>query len=253
MTLQGDPQPHNPLATELPLRLRRSAPANFKALVVAGIMIAAIAMTPPLPDPGPPQPSNSSIALESRPFERRAAPAVVSPPAEPPVPADAATAQEPEVDPAEAAVPAEAPAEQPPAAAPEPPAAVVVPPAEAAPRPAINEPQPAQPGWTIYVAGTGGQDVVDACIGPVHYTPTDAFSLFITEHDYCGGWARFSSINVGQTVTLAGYGSYTVTARGQVPLGGTTSHVSAVFGGFPRAVLQTCIPGTSQMLVIALN
>jgi hypothetical protein len=107
--------------------------------------------------------------------------------------------------------------------------------------------------WTIEVAGSGGQEMVDACIGPVHYTPTDDFSLFITEHDYCGGWARFSGIEVGQTVTLPGYGTYTVDARGQVPLGGTTSHVSAAFDGFPRAVLQTCIPGTNQILVIALN
>jgi LysM repeat protein len=39
----------------------------------------------------------------------------------------------------------------------------------------------------------------------------------------------------------------------QVPNPGTTNDVAAVFGGFPRAVLQTCIPGTTQMLVIALN
>ena len=28
---------------------------------------------------------------------------------------------------------------------------------------------------------------------------------------------------------------------------------SAVFGGFPRVILQTCIPGTNQMLVVGLN
>jgi hypothetical protein len=106
---------------------------------------------------------------------------------------------------------------------------------------------------TIYVAGAGGQALVDQCIGPIHFTPTDGYSLFITEHDFCGGWARFSGIQVGERVDLAGYGSYTVAARGQVPNGGTTNDVAAVFGGFPRAVLQTCIPGTSQMLVIALN
>jgi len=38
-----------------------------------------------------------------------------------------------------------------------------------------------------------------------------------------------------------------------VPNPGTTNNVSAVFGGFPRVILQTCIPGTSQMLVIGLN
>ncbi|MCE3293767.1 MAG: peptidoglycan-binding protein [Arthrobacter sp.] len=103
------------------------------------------------------------------------------------------------------------------------------------------------------MAGAGGQALVDSCIGPIHFTPTDGYSLFITEHDFCGGWARFSGIQVGERVDLPGYGSYTVAGRGQVPNGGTTNDVAAVFGGFPRAVLQTCIPGTTQMLVIALN
>ncbi|MDP9982262.1 LysM repeat protein [Pseudarthrobacter oxydans] len=106
---------------------------------------------------------------------------------------------------------------------------------------------------TIFVAGSGGQAMVDRCIGPIHFTPTDAYSLFITEHDFCGGWARFSGIGVGETVVIAGYGTYTATARGQVSQGGTTNNVAAVFGGFPRAILQTCIPGTNQMLLIGLN
>ena len=95
--------------------------------------------------------------------------------------------------------------------------------------------------------------MVDACIGPIHYTPNDGYSLFITEHDFCGGWARFSGIGVGETVSIPGYGTFTVTGRGTVPNPGTTNDVIAVFGGFPRAILQTCIPGTSQMLLIALN
>lgn len=121
----------------------------------------------------------------------------------------------------------------------------------AAPAPAPASAAPA--ARTIYVAGAGGQSMVDACIGPIHYTPNDGYSLFITEHDYCGGWARFSGIGVGETVSIPGYGTYTVTARGQVPNPGTTNDVIAVFGGFPRAILQTCIPGASQMLLIALN
>jgi hypothetical protein len=106
---------------------------------------------------------------------------------------------------------------------------------------------------TIYVAGAGGQAMVDSCIGPIHFTPTDGYSVFITEHDFCGGWARFSGISVGERVDIPGYGSYRVSARSQVPNPGTTNDVAAVFRGFPRAVLQTCIPGTTQMLVIALN
>ncbi|MFJ6028542.1 peptidoglycan-binding protein [Pseudarthrobacter sp. NPDC092424] len=151
------------------------------------------------------------------------APAAVVPP---PAPAVAGAP-----DPAPAPVPASAPAPPPPAPAP-------------APAPAVR---------TIYVAGSGGQELIDACIGPIHFTPNDGYSLFITEHDFCGGWARFSGIAVGETVSLPGYGTYTVTGRGQVPNPGTTNDVVAVFGSFPRAILQTCIPGTSQMLLIALN
>ncbi|MGG6379888.1 LysM peptidoglycan-binding domain-containing protein [Paenarthrobacter sp. NEAU-H11] len=146
----------------------------------------------------------------------------------PPVAAPAAAS------PASAPVAASVPAPAPPAAAPAPVFAA----------PAVR---------TIYVAGAGGQAMVDACIGPIHYTPNDGYSLFITEHDFCGGWARFSGIGVGETVSIPGYGTYTVSARGQVPNPGTTNDVIAVFGGFPRAILQTCIPGTSQMLLIALN
>lgn len=136
--------------------------------------------------------------------------------------------------------------------------AVAVPKSAAAPAPAtVQAPAPARAPApavrTIYVAGAGGQALVDSCIGPIHFTPTDGYSLFITEHDFCGGWARFSGIGVGERVDIPGYGSYTVAARSQVPNPGTTNDVAAVFGGFPRAVLQTCIPGTSQMLVIALN
>jgi hypothetical protein len=122
-----------------------------------------------------------------------------------------------------------------------------------APAPAPAPAAIAPPVRTIYVAASGGQEMVDRCIGPIHFTPTDAYALFITEHDFCGGWARFSGIAVGEVVSIPGYGTYTATARGQVPQGGTTNHVAGVFGGFPRAVLQTCIPGTSQMLLIALN
>jgi LysM repeat protein len=120
----------------------------------------------------------------------------------------------------------------------------------AAPAPA---PAPAPAVRTIYVAGAGGQSMVDACIGPIHYTPTNAYATFITEHDFCGGWGRFSGISVGETVSIPGYGTFTATGRGQVPNPGSTNDVAAVFGGFPAVVLQTCIPGTSQMLVIALN
>lgn len=145
-------------------------------------------------------------------------------------------------------VPAPAPAAPAKAAAPTPVAAAPAQAAAAAPQ------APAAPAVRIiYVAGSGGQSLVDACIGPIHFTPTDAHALFITEHDFCGGWARFSGIRVGETVKLSGFGTYKATGRAQVVQGGTTNDVAAAFGGFPRAVLQTCIPGTNQILLVALN
>lgn len=144
----------------------------------------------------------------------------------------------------------------PPVAGPPPAPAATAPseatPAAAAPAAAAPPAVPAA-GRTIYVAGAGGQAMVDRCIGPIHFTPTDAYSLFITEHDSCGGWARFSGIGIGETVSIPGFGTFTATGRGIVPQGSTTDAVAAVFGGFPRAILQTCIPGTTRMLLIGLN
>jgi hypothetical protein len=199
-----------------------------------------------------------ALKKPSPPVAKPAAAVAVPKPAVAAVPQPAAPA--PVAARPKAAPPAAAPVAPPKAAAPAPapkvaaPVVAPAPPPVPAPAPApAPAPPPAPAVRTIYVAGAGGQALVDSCIGPIHFTPTDGYSLFITEHDFCGGWARFSGIQVGERVDLPGYGSYTVAGRGQVPNGGTTNDVAAVFGGFPRAVLQTCIPGTTQMLVIALN
>ena len=263
---------------------------DVKALILAGLLLAAVAApiwpTAPAGSPGAvAQPAPVHSPNDAMPWPGGARPgwetaagarASVSPSSgsvtsdepvskKPSLPAAKPATAVAAAKPAVAAVPkpaAPAPVPAPPkAAAPAP--APVAPPKAAAPAPApkvaapVLAPAPAPPPApavrTIYVAGAGGQALVDSCIGPIHFTPTDGYSLFITEHDFCGGWARFSGIQVGERVDLPGYGSYTVAGRGQVPNGGTTNDVAAVFGGFPRAVLQTCIPGTTQMLVIALN
>lgn len=114
-------------------------------------------------------------------------------------------------------------------------------------------PAPAAPaGRVITLAGSGGQDMINRCIGPIHFTPVWQ-SYSITEHDYCGGWARFSGIQVGETVTIPGVGTYKVTGRGVVPNPGTVDNLAAVLGGIPPVFLQTCIPGTRTMLVIGLG
>ena len=234
----------------LPAFPDQSTTAAGRVAGAASPDVPAAAAPAETPDPAGPD-AVAAVALDPD----GEAPAVVAaaPPASEPEPAPELPAPPPEPAPAaeSVAAPAPAPAAEPvPAPAPVPePAPVPAP----APEPAPVYVAPAPAVRTIYVAGAGGQSMVDACIGPIHYTPNDGYSLFITEHDFCGGWARFSGIGVGETVSIPGYGTYTATARGQVPNPGTTNDVIAVFGGFPRAVLQTCIPGTSQMLLIALN
>ncbi|HEX9227773.1 MAG TPA: LysM domain-containing protein [Arthrobacter sp.] len=141
--------------------------------------------------------------------------------------------------------PAPAPAPAKKAAVPAPAASVK----KAAAAPAAPAPSA---GRVITLAGSGGQGMIDRCIGPVHFTPISQ-SYSITEHDYCGGWARFSGIQVGETVTITGVGTYKVTGRGVVPNPGTMNHLAAVLGGIPPVFLQTCIPGTRTMLVIGLG
>lgn len=118
----------------------------------------------------------------------------------------------------------------------------------AAPAPA---PAPA-PGAYIPVVGAGGQGAVDACAGPVHFTPVTV-SVSIAEHDFCGGWARMGWIQPGTVVTVQGYGTFTAYQRMVVPRGAQQGVLAGFSGGYPPIFLQTCIPGTSEMLLIALH
>ena len=141
-----------------------------------------------------------------------------------------------------------------PAAAPAPAKKAATSPAAPVQKAPAAAPAPKAPsaGRVITLAGSGGQAMIDRCIGPIHFTPISQ-SISITEHDYCGGWARFSGIQVGETVTITGIGTYKVTGRGVGPNPGTTNNLSPVLGGIPRRFLHTCIPGTRTMLVIGLG
>lgn len=118
-------------------------------------------------------------------------------------------------------------------------------------QPQAPAPAPA-PSAFIPVVGAGGQAAVDACAGPVRFTPVTA-SISIAEHDFCGGWSRMSWIQPGTVVTVQGYGTYTAFQRMVVPQGAGQSVLAGFAGGYPPIFLQTCIPGTSQMLLIALH
>lgn len=123
----------------------------------------------------------------------------------------------------------------------------------AAPVPAQQAPAPAAPPTAyIPVVAAGGQSAVDACMGPVHFTPVTV-SVDIAEHDYCGGWSRMSWIQPGTLVTVQGYGTFTAFQRMIVANSAPEGVLAGFAGGYPPIILQTCIPGTSQMIVIGLH
>lgn len=112
-------------------------------------------------------------------------------------------------------------------------------------------PQPVIPsGVNIHVGVAGNQATIDSCIGPVLFT--GAPYPYVAEHDSCGGWARFGSLSPGMQVNLTGLlnGSYTVGNVIRIPQG-SMSDVLAPLGS-PKVVLQTCIPGTSDMIAVGL-
>jgi hypothetical protein len=118
---------------------------------------------------------------------------------------------------------------------------------EAQPAPA---PQPA--AVFIPVVGAGGQAAVDACAGAVRFTPVTV-SVSIAEHDLCGGWDRMGWIQPDTVVSVQGYGTFTAVQRMVVPQGAKEGVLGGFAGGYPPIFLQTCIPGTSEMLLIALR
>lgn len=139
------------------------------------------------------------------------------------------------------AAPAQPAADEAPAAAPVSHAAPAQPAAPAGP-----------PTAYIPVAGSGGQAAVNACQGPIRFTPVTV-SVSIVEHDFCGGWSRMSWIQPGTVVTVQGYGTFTAFQRMVVSQGASEYVVGNFAGGYPPIFLQTCIPGTDQMLLIGLH
>ena len=133
--------------------------------------------------------------------------------------------------------------------------------AAAAPAPVVAAPAPAPapdpapapaPGAYIPVVAAGGQAAVDACAGPVRFTPVTV-SISIAEHDFCGGLARMGWIQPGTVVTVQGYGTFTAYERMVVSRGAQQGVLAGFSGGYPPIFLQTCIPGTAEMLLIALH
>lgn len=128
-----------------------------------------------------------------------------------------------------------------------------VPPAPVAPAPVVPEVVvPAAPtGVNIYVGAAGGQDVIDSCIGPVLFNGAPGYT-YVAEHDSCGGWARFGSLSNGMKVTMSGLvsGTYTVGGSVRVPQGANSYALAPL--GSPAVILQTCIPGTNDMIVVGL-
>lgn len=142
-----------------------------------------------------------------------------------------------------ATVPEAVPAAAPPAQAVQAPAAVAPPAAPVSP--AVSR--------EVYVGLTGGQSVVDLGRGPVLFPLSDISTPYVAEHDSMGGWARFGTLSAGMTVRMSGLvtGTYTVGQIINVPKGGTTAEFGK-FSVMPKVMLQTCVPGTSRMIVVGL-
>ncbi|WP_433875433.1 hypothetical protein [Sinomonas atrocyanea] len=124
--------------------------------------------------------------------------------------------------------------------------------AEAEAQQAQPAPAPQPAAVFIPVVGAGGQAAVDACAGPVRFTPVTV-SVSIAEHDLCGGWDRMGWIQPDTVVSVQGYGTFTAVQRMVVPQGAKEGVLGGFAGGYPPIFLQTCIPGTSEMLLIALR
>jgi len=126
-----------------------------------------------------------------------------------------------------------------------------VPSVDAVPAIVVTAPEPET--RYVNVALAGGQSVVDQGRGPVLFPLGDGFPPYIAEHDMTGGWARFGTLRAGMKVNLSGLvtGSYTVGQIITVPKKSNTNELKA-FTQMPKVMLQTCIPGTSQMIVVGL-
>lgn len=122
----------------------------------------------------------------------------------------------------------------------------------------VPAPAPAPPvvqapaSRAIYVGLSGGQAALDLCQGPVLFQGSGLPYPYIAEHENCGGWWRIGSLQLGSKVSLSGLvgGNYTVGQILTVNKKATTTALT--FGTQPRAILQTCVPGTNKMLVFGL-
>lgn len=94
--------------------------------------------------------------------------------------------------------------------------------------------------YTLYVAGWGGQDLIDACVGAVRYTYYDGD---LAEHWSCGGssfpqWA-------GAVVEIVGDGLYRTTGV-IAQMDATVSSAYDAPGGY---FYQTCLGGDSRQTI----
>ena len=104
---------------------------------------------------------------------------------------------------------------------------------------------PSGGGFTLSPAGTGGQSLIDACIGPVWWTPS--WFPYLAEHWHCGGSAFPKQ--AGAVITIAGSGVYQ--SAGIVKqVNAYVEDMNAVPGGYD-VYYQTCLnndPATSVII-----
>ena len=96
--------------------------------------------------------------------------------------------------------------------------------------------------------------LIDACDGPVAINLGPSHPVLVAQHDYCGGSAWMSRLDMGDAVKLAGHGvksgTYVVTEiRFQIRLKARVSDLPDT-----DVVLQTCLTeDTKKMVLVGLE
>lgn len=102
------------------------------------------------------------------------------------------------------------------------------------PAPVVDNTAPAAADFTVYPGGSGGQDLIDACVGPIW---TGGLPMYLAEHWHCGG-AAFP-LYTGAIVNVAGVGTFQSVGV-VIQLDGPNSTYADIPGGYDL-YYQTCL------------
>lgn len=108
--------------------------------------------------------------------------------------------------------------------------------------------------WMTFVANSGGQEAVDACLGgltdmTVQANLTQSYLGYFPIHNECGG-EQILNLAIGDQVFIDGYGAFEVIQLRDVEQGDTTRALAGLGG---QILVQTCHDTGLEMRVVALE